>query len=41
MKIDDCWQSIMEIVAHQPEENFLNEVLSNLRLSEFNSRNVN
>ena len=40
-KIEDCWQSIMNIVAHQPEENFLNEILSNLRLPQFNSENVN
>jgi len=40
-KIEDCWQLIMNIIAHQPEENFLNEILSNLRLSQFDSKNVN
>ena len=40
-KIEDCWRSIMNIIAHQPEEKFLNEILSNLRLSQLSSVNVN
>ena len=40
-KINDCWQEIMNIVAHQQDQNFLNEVLANLRISGFNSKNVN
>jgi len=40
-KIDDCWQAIMNTIAHQPESNFLNEVLANLRILQFDSKNVN
>lgn len=40
-KIDDCWQVIIEIIAHQPEETFLNEVLANLRVLQFSTENVN
>ncbi|NQV39376.1 MAG: hypothetical protein HQ505_02355 [Nitrosopumilus sp.] len=40
-KIDDCWESIMSSIAHQQEEDFLNEVLSNLRISHIDSKNVN
>jgi len=40
-KIDDCWQAIMNTIAHQPEDNFLNEVLANLRILQFDSKNVN
>ncbi len=40
-KINDCWQGIMNTITHQPEENFLNEILSNLRTLQFNSKNVN
>ena len=40
-KIEDCWQGIMNIIAHQPEEDFLNEVLANLRVSQFSSKNIN
>jgi len=40
-KINDCWQIIMNTIAHQPEDNFLNEILSNLRISQFDSKNVN
>jgi hypothetical protein len=40
-RIDDSWQSIMENIAHQPEEDFLNEILGNLRMSQIDSRNVN
>jgi DNA-binding HxlR family transcriptional regulator len=40
-KINDCWQSIMNIIAHQPEGEFLNEVLANLRILQFDSKNVN
>ena len=40
-KINDCWESIMNSISHQPEENFLNEVLANLRILQMNSKNVN
>ena len=40
-KIDDCWNVIMENIAHQPEEDFLNEILANLRVSQIESNNVN
>ena len=40
-KINDCWQVIMNTIAHQPEEKFLNEILANLRILQFDSKNVN
>ena len=40
-QIDDCWQVIMNAIAHQPEEDFLNEVLANLRISQISSKNFN
>ena len=40
-KINDCWQIIIEIIAHQQEETFLNEVLANLRVLQFGTENVN
>lgn len=40
-KIDDCWQAIMSIIVHQPEKDFLNEVLANLRITRLDSNNIN
>jgi DNA-binding HxlR family transcriptional regulator len=40
-KINDCWEAIMNSIAHQPEDDFLNEILSNLRILQFDSKNVN
>ena len=40
-KIEDCWQDVMSVIAHQPEEDFLNEILTNLRLSQASSKNIN
>lgn len=40
-KINDCWESIMNSITHQPEQDFLNEVLANLRISHLDSKNVN
>ena len=40
-KINDCWQSIMNAITHQLEEDFLNEVITNLRISRYGSKNVN
>ena len=40
-KIEDCWQEIMNYIAHQTEEDFLNEVLANLRVTQVSSKNIN
>jgi len=40
-KISDCWENIMECIVHQPEEEFLNEVIANLRISQIGSHSVN
>ena len=40
-KIDDCWKIIMDDIAHQPEDDFLNEILTNLRIPYMNANNVN
>lgn len=40
-KINDCWQAIMNIISHQPEKDFLNEVLANLRITRLDSNNIN
>ena len=40
-KIGDSWELIMSIIAHQPEEDFLNQILENLRISQTNTNNVN
>ena len=40
-KIEDCWKKIMDNIAHQPEDDFLNEILANLRISQIGSNNVN
>jgi len=40
-RTSDCWEIIMEIITHQPEENFLNDILSNLRVSQLVSKNIN
>jgi len=40
-KISDCWESIMNDITHQPEENFLNEILANLRIPHTDSQNLN
>ncbi len=40
-KINDCWEIIMNTIAHQPEDNFLNEILANLRILQFDLKNVN
>lgn len=40
-KINDCWQAIMNITSHQPEKDFLNEVLANLRITRLESNNIN
>ena len=40
-KINDCWEAIMNTITHQPEDKFLNEILANLRILQFDSKNVN
>ncbi|QMU54856.1 MAG: hypothetical protein GKS07_08205 [Nitrosopumilus sp.] len=40
-KISDCWELILRDIMHQQEENFLNEILANLRISDIDSKNVN
>jgi DNA-binding HxlR family transcriptional regulator len=40
-KINDCWEIIMNTIAHQPEDDFLNKILANLRIPQFDSKNVN
>ena len=40
-KIDDCWHAIMNIISHQTEEVFLNEVLANLRINQLDTENLN
>lgn len=40
-KISDCWEGMMEIIVHQPEEEFLNEVIGNLRISQIGTESVN
>lgn len=40
-KISDCWEGMMDIIVHQPEEEFLNEVIGNLRISQIGTESVN
>lgn len=40
-KINDCWQAIMKTIVHQSEEDFLNEILANLRVTQLESKNLN
>ena len=40
-KISDCWEIILENIVHQPEEEFFNEIIVNLKISNINTRSVN
>ena len=40
-KIEDSWELIMNNITHQPEDDFLNQILKNLRISQTNTNNVN
>ncbi len=40
-KIEDSWKLIMNNITHQPEDEFLNEILGNLRISKIDLKNVN
>ena len=40
-KISDYWENIMEFITQQDEEEFLNEVIANIRIPEINSESIN
>ncbi|MDC1136588.1 hypothetical protein OAS76_02255 [Nitrosopumilus sp.] len=40
-KIEDSWELIMSNILHQPEEDFLNQIFENLRISQINTKNLN
>ena len=40
-KINDCWEAIMNTITNQPEKDFLNQVLANLRITRLESNNIN
>ena len=40
-KVRNFWESIMEIITHQSEEEFLNDILDNIRITQINLENVN
>ena len=40
-RISDCWEMMMNNIIHQPEENFLNEIISNLQIGRKNQNHVN
>ena len=40
-KIDDGWEAIMNNISRQPEDDFLNQILENLRISQTKPNNVN
>ena len=40
-KIQDCWENIMKGIAQQPEEEFFNEVIFNLRIPQIGLQNLN
>ena len=40
-KINDCWEVIMNNIMHQPEEDFLNEIINNLQIGRKNQNNIN
>ena len=40
-QINDCWEVLMKIIVHQEEEEFLNQILSNMRVYQLNSKNLN
>ena len=39
-KIDDIWKKTMDSIIHQPEEDFLNDVINNLRIK-VNMQSIN
>jgi len=40
-KISDCWEITMNSMIHQPEEDFLNEIIKNIQVGKINSKNLN
>jgi hypothetical protein len=40
-KIEDSWELIMKNISYQQEDDFLNQILKNLRISQVDSKNVN
>lgn len=40
-KINDCWDALMNSIIHQPEVDFLNEVITNLHVGKKNQNNFN
>ena len=40
-KINDCWDALMNSITHQPEVDFLNEVITNLHVGKKNQNNFN
>ena len=40
-KISDCWEIMMKNIVHQPEENFLNEIINNLQIVGKNQNHIN
>jgi len=40
-KINDCWDAVMNSIIHQPEVDFLNQVITNLQVGKKNQKNFN
>ena len=40
-KINDCWENVMRYITHQSEEEFLNDVLGNIRIAQINLESMN
>ena len=40
-RISDCWERMMNSIIHQPEEDFLNEIINNLQIGRKNQNHVN
>ena len=40
-KINDCWDALMNSIIHQPEVDFLNEIITNLQVGKKNQNNFN
>ena len=40
-KINDCWDVLMNSIIHQPEVDFLNEIITNLQVGKKNQNNFN
>lgn len=40
-KISDCWEIIMNNIMHQPEDDFLNEIINNLQIGRKNQNHTN